>query len=175
MITAWLRFRRHPDRQRDTENRNTMWIYKENMQKERNYLKKRKCFDVDKHSGRCAREDRWDILFRLTRRWKKLPFLKAACTYFSPLRAETPTSDQLTAALSPYSDHQPNLPLCWKHHSTTRASQSCWLSMIGRQLLQVSKRKSLKFEKSAYSLSCQERDENMDNNQTSLRLALSFR
>lgn len=34
------------------------------------------CFllNVDKHSGRRAREDRWDILLRLTRCWKKLLF-----------------------------------------------------------------------------------------------------
>lgn len=52
--------------------------------------KEKKKKDVDKHSGRRAREDRWDILFRLTRCWKKLPFFRAACIYFffPPLKVE---------------------------------------------------------------------------------------
>lgn len=148
-IIAWLPFRRQPDRRKDTENWNTMWIYNKNMQQQKKKKKERKlktCFDVDKHSGRCAREDRWDILFKLTRRWKKLPFVRAACIYppptptptsTTPLRRKTPTSDQLTVALLSYSDHQLNLPLCLKQRSVTSASPFRWRSLIEQQLLQI--------------------------------------
>lgn len=92
------------------------------------------CFDVDKHSGRRAREDRWDILFRLTRCWKKLPLFSERLASISPL---PPGGKQLrisgTVVLL---WHRLNLLLCLKQHSMTSQSP-----LIGRQLLRLYSRR----------------------------------
>lgn len=117
------------------------------------------CFllNVDKHSGRRAREDRWDILLRLTRCWKKLLFLFfpewLASVSFPPLppfRWKT-TSDQLTVALSSYSDRQLNLRSAWS--SMTSAPLHGLPSVIGRQLLHIYQRTSEQMLENA-SISC---------------------
>ena len=57
-------------------------------------------------------------------------FKERLASIFSPWRRKTPTQDQLTVALSPYSDHQLNR-VGLKQHSMTSASQSGWMSVIG--------------------------------------------
>lgn len=103
-------------------------------------------FRVNKHSGRRALEDRWDILFRLTRCWKKLPLFQSGLHLFPPpphplpSRWKTQTWDQFTVALSSYSDHQ--LFEATQHDIITTA-----VCLIGRQLLLI-------LGKYSYSCSC---------------------
>lgn len=134
--------------------------------KKKKKIKLKTWCDVDEHSGRRAREDRWNILFKLTRCRKKGPFFRAACInppppppipslhhYLHPW-GRTSTSDQSTATSPSH---------CTSHfnrgsmagHQRRRPLDGPWLSHSCRRLMKG------KVPISEYSswLSCQELNE----------------
>lgn len=101
-------------------------------------------FRVNKHSGRRALEDRWDILFRLTRCWKKLPLFQSGLHLFPPPPPSPPLEVENTNLRSVYSGTVVLLwppavwsNTAWHHHHCCLSDWSTAAAHFGEILLFV--------------------------------------